>query len=115
MNSPIGDPENPYDRFVVSTFAICFQIAEVLLIIGAFKYASVKSGSLMLSSIATVLSWVGSMWLGLILPSTIGRLPFWRKTSRGVRYTLAAVMMGVSILGAYMYMQAIAAIATYQP
>jgi hypothetical protein len=109
------DPERKYDRFVAATFGICFQLAEIMLIIGAFRYAGAKSGSLLLNSIASVLGFVGSLWLGLVLPGTIGRLKFWETTNSWVRYALTIAMIYASLYGTFLYMQAIALLATSQP
>lgn len=107
----IADPDSKYDRFVAATFKIVFQLAEIMLVVGAFKYASVKTNSTLLSSISFVLSLVGAMWLGLILPGTIGRLEFWKKVNPVIRRTFALVMIVVSCVLALLYMQSIAAIA----
>ena len=114
---PIGflvDPTNKYDRFVAATFGICFQLAEVMLIIGAFQYAGAKSGSLLLNSIAALLGFVGSLWLGLVLPGTIGRLKFWERTNSWVRYVFTIAMIYASCYGAFLYIQAIKGLAASQ-
>ena len=108
------DPKRKYDRFVAATFGICFQLAEVLLIIGAFRYAGAKTGSALLNSIAFILSVVGSLWLGLILPGTIGRLKYWERTNAWVRYVFSIAMIYASCYCAHLYIQAIGLLAVTQ-
>lgn len=85
--------DNKYDRLVMAIFGICFQLAEIMLVVGAFRYAGAKTGSVLLNSIAIVLGFVGAAWLGLILPNTVGRLEFWKKTARRIRYVFAIAMI----------------------
>ena len=110
----IVDPESKYDRFVAATFGISFQIAEILLVVGAFQFAGAKAGSFLLSSIASVLGFIGALWLGLILPGTLGRLKFWARTRSWIRYVFTILMIYASSYGAFLYLRAIADLAKSQ-
>lgn len=110
----VGEERSRYDQCVIAATATCFQLAEIMLVVAAFRFAAIRVDSDLLSTVAWILMFIGSAWLGLVIVALVRLLPMWTKLPVRLRNVVLCVVLVVAVALALSYMQVIADLAQSQ-